>query len=255
MQEDLAIIIQARSGSSRLPNKVLLPFYNNLSILDIIIQRLKENKYKTDLILATSTALNDNKTAEFANKHNILLFRGDEINVLDRFIKSAEAFGYNKLIRVCADNPFILTKYIDELIELGANNEFDYISYKDRYGNPVIKTHYGLFAEFVKLSALKQVANNTDEKKYFEHVTNYIYMHPDIYKINLITLPDSLINRNDLRFTCDTIDDFNLLKNLYIKYLNTYKIREIELDKLLAITDSNKEHLKIMKKGIKKFEK
>lgn len=255
MQDKIAIIIQARSGSSRLANKVLLPFYKNLSILDIIIQRLKNNKRKIQLILATTNNIGDNKVADLAYKHNILQYRGDENNVLQRFIQCAQAFSYSKIIRVCADNPFILIKYVDELIEIGVNNTFDYISYKNSVGTPVIKTHFGLFAEFVTLNALKKIQQNTNSKLFYEHVTNYIYSNPDIFKINLIPLPDLLINRNDLRFTCDTIEDFNMLKNLYSQYVNTYHTENIELEKLLAIADFNKEYKEIMLKGIKQFEK
>lgn len=255
MHHKIAIIIQARAASTRLPNKVILPFYNGLSILEIIIQGLKKNKNKIEIILATTTNSKDDSVADIAVKNNISVFRGDENNVLDRFVKCAVKYNISKIIRVCADNPFLLIKYIDELIEWGANKEFDYISYKNSIGIPVIKTHFGLFAEFVNLSALKNVAKKTDNEIYFEHVTNYIYTHPDFFKVKLIPLPDLLINRNDLRFTCDTIEDFNMLKKLYLLYASTYNSLEIELDKLLSLVDYNRDFLKVMEKGIKQFQK
>jgi len=256
MQDKIAIIIQARAGSNRLPNKVLLPFYNDLSILDIIIQRLKESKYNKDIILATSDNLKDNKIAEFAIKHNILLFRGDENNVLDRFVKCAEEYKMEKIIRVCADNPFILIKYIDDLIDIAIEDKvFDYISYKNSENTPVIKTHLGLFAEFVNLVSLKKVLEKTSDVLYREHVTNYIYSNPDIFKINLVPLPESLIDRKDLRFTCDTIDDFNMLKKLYAAYIATLNTNKIDLENLLSLVNNNQEYLNVMIKGIKQFEK
>lgn len=256
MQDKIAIIIQARAGSNRLPNKVLLPFYNDLSILDIIIQRLKENKYKKDIILATSDNSKDNKIAKLAIKHDVLLFRGDENNVLDRFVKCAEEYKMEKIIRVCADNPFILIKYIDHLIDIANEDKvFDYISYKNSENTPVIKTHVGLFAEFVNLVSLKKVLEQTRDVLYLEHVTNYIYSNPDIFKVNLVSLPESIQARKDLRFTCDTIEDFNMLKKLYAAYIASFNTNKIDLESLLLLVKNNQEYLNVMIKGIKQFEK
>ena len=103
------IIVQARTGSTRLPNKVLLPFYKEQCILDIILQRLKTLKYP--VVVATSSHPNDNKIVKAAKKNNVQIFRASEENVLERYIDCAIENNFSNIIRVCADNPFIDTYF------------------------------------------------------------------------------------------------------------------------------------------------
>ena len=83
-------IFQARSGSTRMPNKILLPFYDGKSILDLLIEKLKRVK-DTQVIIATSVNPNCDPIEEVAKKHEVLCFRGSENDVLQRFIDAAEA--------------------------------------------------------------------------------------------------------------------------------------------------------------------
>ena len=75
---EIAIIVQARCGSKRLPNKMILPFFEDKSILEIIIHRLSK-KYKT--ILATTDSAKDNALANLANSLDVKVFRGSEEHV------------------------------------------------------------------------------------------------------------------------------------------------------------------------------
>lgn len=102
-----AIIIQARTGSTRLPGKVLADFYDGQSILEIIINRCKELDAEWPVIVATSAADADKAIVNLATACGVKTFAGDEQDVLKRFIDAAEQFGARKLIRVCADNPFL----------------------------------------------------------------------------------------------------------------------------------------------------
>ena len=101
------IIIQARTGSTRLHNKILLPFYGEQRIIDILIANIKQACPDKCIVLATTNRPQDDVLAETARQAGILSFRGDEDNVLDRFIRAAEVFGINRFIRVCSDNPFL----------------------------------------------------------------------------------------------------------------------------------------------------
>ena len=99
------IIIQARTGSTRLHNKILLPFYGEQRIIDILIANIKQACPDKCIVLATTNRPQDDVLAETARQAGILSFRGDEDNVLDRFIRAAEVFGINRFIRVCSDHP------------------------------------------------------------------------------------------------------------------------------------------------------
>jgi len=228
------IIIQARSGSTRLPNKMILPFYKEKGVLELLLEKITLEFPEKQIILATTTNLNDNKLVNIANKFKINIFRGSEDNVLDRFIKAAEKYSFSNIIRVCADNPFLDIPHIHILIDEIETNQWDYVSYKTETGLPTIKSHLGLFTEAVTLKALKTIPALTSERHYFEHVTNYIYSHN--YQLNLLNLPEYFNNTNEIRLTLDTIEDFDFQKKLYAKvkdYSTEQLIDLISKDELL----------------------
>tara|TARA_B100000609_G_scaffold195949_1_gene190648 strand:+ start:170 stop:895 length:726 start_codon:yes stop_codon:yes gene_type:complete len=201
------IIVQARTGSTRLPNKVLLPFYQEHCILDIIFQKLKTLSYP--IVVATSSHTNDNQIIEISKRNNVQAFKGSEENVLERFIDCAKENSFSNIIRVCADNPFIDTSLIEELLDESADYSAHFFQDK-----PSIQTHWGVFAEFVSLTALEKIHSLTNEKTYLEHVTNYIYQNPEHFTITKM-IPPILCQANDIRLTVDTHEDFKLAQTLY----------------------------------------
>ena len=95
IKRKLGVIIQARVGSTRLPNKVNLPFFQNDTILDIVIKNLlKLVKDKIQIVLSTGENKENNILKNYSDNYNIEFFQGNEINVLDRFIKTSEAFSF-----------------------------------------------------------------------------------------------------------------------------------------------------------------
>ena len=112
---DIKIIIQARTGSTRLPQKMILPFYENEGIFSLILNRLTSNFKKENIILATSSNPNNDVLAEIARRYGINCFRGSENDVLQRFIDAANQFNATKIIRVCADNPFLDMDFLNFL--------------------------------------------------------------------------------------------------------------------------------------------
>ena len=93
------IIIQARTGSTRLHNKILLPFYGGQRIIDILIGNIKQACAGKTIVLATTDRPQDDILAEVAREAGICCYRGDEDNVLDRFIRAAATFNLDRFIR------------------------------------------------------------------------------------------------------------------------------------------------------------
>jgi spore coat polysaccharide biosynthesis protein SpsF len=249
---DFKIIIQARLGSSRLPRKVLIPFVNNKSILQILIENLLKVFSKDQIILATTKSDIDDELERFAINNKLNYFRGEESNVLKRFIDCAEHLKVSNIIRVCADNPFLMPQFITEIIN-NVDEEYDYVSFKFPDGTPTIKSHIGLFAEYTNLRALKKIAELTADPIYLEHVTNYLYSHSSLFRIKFINLPPNLQNRKDIRLTIDSQEDFDNLKELY-KNLPEITDENFLKDLLFAI-DNNYQLKNIMIEQIKKYEK
>ena len=204
---NIGIIVQARNNSQRLPEKVTLPFYQDQSILEIILKKLKLTKYP--VIVATTRQKQDNKIIQISKKENVLFFRGNEKNVLERFINCANKFKLSHIIRVCADNPFINIELISELIDSKSDYAVHFIN-----NQPSIKTHWGIFSEFVTLKSLKKIQELTKNKIYQEHVTNYIYENPQKFIIKKLDPPKECLNKK-VRLTVDTEEDFKITQKIY----------------------------------------
>ncbi len=240
------IIIQARTNSSRLPNKILLPFYGEKTILDIILENLSELYTSSKIIIATSDSKDDD-AIYYKYNNSYKIFRGDEKDVLDRYISAMELESLNSCIRICSDNPFIIPIEINKLLKITDFNT-DYCSFLIN-GVPSIRSHCGYFAEYVSYNALKLVDIECKDIDIREHVTSYIYMSgKNNFKINWLLdyFDNSLIG--EIRLTVDNIEDFKLAKLIYNKVMSD----RISLD-VIEITEyiySNKEWLRIMKNNM-----
>ena len=244
---NIGIIVQARLGSSRLPDKIILPFYNGKSIIDILLEKLhKINNVK--IIVATTVNPADDKLAKYLSDKGEIIYRGSENDVLERFISAAKDNGCDAIVRICSDNPFIDIEGIELLIEAAKKSHADYIGFKIN-GKPSIQTHFGFWGEFVRLEALETVYHNPDASQAdHEHVTYHIYNHPDDFSCEFIDAPDFLQNRNDIRLTVDTADDFSNA-GVVFKSLNE-KTRDFSLEEVIGFLDSHPEIKDSMKKNI-----
>ena len=213
------IIIQARMGSTRLPRKVLREFYNGQTLLEIVIGNLQKVE-GTKLVVATSVNSNNDELDSFLKEKGVNVFRGDENDVLDRFIRAAEANGIQGVVRICSDNPFLDWHGVASLVDKAKTCDADYIGYRIN-DTPSIKTHFGFWGEYVTLDALKRVAATTDDKQAHEHVTIHIYTHPEEYKCEWILCPQFLQGRNDIRLTVDNAEDFENAQKVYKTLIET----------------------------------
>ena len=210
---NLGIIIQARLGSTRLPGKILLPFYGEQTIIDILLEKMHQAT-DAQVIIATTTSPGNDLLVRHLESNGELVFRGSENDVLNRFIKAAEEYQLKGIIRICSDNPFLDPEGIRTLIDKAQQSNAQYIGF--RINNlPSIKTHFGFWGEYVTLDALRQVAWSTDAPLAHEHVTIHIYTHPEEYHCEWINCPDFIQGRNDIRLTVDTQEDFENAQQVY----------------------------------------
>ena len=175
-------IIQARTGSTRLPGKVLMKV-NGKTLLEYEIKRIKQSKKVDKIVVATSTKKNDDKIANLCKKIGVDCFRGSEKNVLDRYYQCSLKYPeYGNIIRISADCPLIDPKVIDKVVTaFEKNKKFEYVS------NVLEETFpYGLAVEVFSRRALLLAAKNAKSAFDKEHVTPYIWRnHPDDFQ----TLP------------------------------------------------------------------
>lgn len=209
------IVLQARSGSTRMPQKMIIPFYAETGILQTLLLRLIQENFNVPIVLATSINPKDDEIERIGQNVGVNVYRGSENNVLERFIGAANAYNFDKLIRVCADNPFLDMKCLKHQIDAFKHSDTDYWCYCKSDLTPTIKTHFGFWTEGVKRSALKKIGELTNEIIYQEHVTNFIYSHPEIFKIHFEHISELVESSENIRLTIDTPNDFKLAQEIY----------------------------------------
>ncbi len=242
------IVVQARTGSTRMPGKIVQPVDGNNTFLHILLSRLKYVGHAVETIVATSTAPNDDVIEKIGKDMGSPVFRGPENNVLDRFIQCAQQHDIQTIIRICSDNPFIDLERLSELID--AYSGEDYLSFEVN-GKPCILTHYGFFAEIVSYNALLQI-HKSAQPNCIEHVTNCIYTQPHKFNIKLIPISIPLQN---IRCTLDTPQDFDVLKEIYFEWHRNVEIGNQDFHSLIEFLESKPDLLHNMKQQIKQNDK
>jgi spore coat polysaccharide biosynthesis protein SpsF len=201
-------IIAARNGSTRLSNKSLLKLYDK-TILEHIIDRLKQVKKINKIILATTIKKEDDSLCKIAKKNNIYYFRGDENNVLYRFWKCSEGYDGDHIIRIVADSPCLDYKIIEKLIEkhLKENNDLTCMDTLDN-----LSFCDGLHVEIITKKALNISNIHAKLKSDLEHVTTFAKNNSDKFKIGVIK---SDKDYSYIRLSIDYKEDYDLLKHVF----------------------------------------
>jgi spore coat polysaccharide biosynthesis protein SpsF len=247
----LGLILQARTGSTRLPEKVIRPFFSGKSILDLLVEKVR--KLGVPAVLATTVNPSDDRIAELGARHNFPVFRGSENDVLDRFVQAARQFKFDKIIRVCADNPFLDLAGMRILIDAFENSDADYLGFQLAGNKPSILTHFGFWTEAVRLDALEKAQKTTAEKLYHEHVTNFIYGNPNIFRVQFIPAGPQVFSRTDIRMTLDTPEDFTVQQEIFATI--SKENPNFGIPEIVSWLDRHPEILEIMKTEIEKNQK
>jgi spore coat polysaccharide biosynthesis protein SpsF len=198
-------IIQARMGSTRLPGKVLKQVLGK-PLLSYMIERVRDAKTVSDIIVATTLNSEDDAIFELCRQLGVLVFRGSEENVLERFYRAAQTYGVTTVMRLTADCPLIDPDLLDELAEFYFQGGYDYAS---NCLHPTLPD--GLDAEVFSLRALEAAYGNAFLPSHLEHVTPYILENAEIFKIGNWTYHKDL---SGLRWTVDRPEDFLFVRSV-----------------------------------------
>jgi spore coat polysaccharide biosynthesis protein SpsF len=204
----IAAILQARMGSARFPGKVLASIKGKPLVMHIV-ERIQATRKISTIILATTELPIDDELIDFAKEKRINCYRGEENNVLARFYGAATQYKADVIVRVCCDDPLIDHRILDELINLHLRTESDYTSTSHERTYPM-----GVEAEIFNYNALEKSLHNAIKDYELEHVTPYIYEHPESFKINFLEASGKL-RRPELRLTVDTREDLNLIRRIF----------------------------------------
>jgi len=198
-------VIQARTGSSRLPGKVLEDL-GGRSVLEWVVRAARAASQIDTVIVATSTAAGDDTVVDLAGSLGVEVVRGSEDDVLSRFVAALDAHPADAVVRLTADCPLLDPTLIDAVAGAwAAAPTHDYVSTVLVRSLP-----RGMDVELVTARALRSVdrmAVGHDRV----HVTSAVYADPTAYRLlGLVVTPSA----QDLRVTVDTPEDLALLRAL-----------------------------------------
>ena len=203
---EFGVIIAARTGSARLPGKVLLPLMG-LPVLVFLLRRLKTSQMTSRFIVATTDRPEDNSLAEVAEKEGARVFRGSSDNVLGRYVLAARGESFDYAVRATGDCPFIDGTTLDRVLkQCVALPSYDLVSTKPAFP-------HGIDYEIYPKVLFEQIDQDNPTPEEREHICNYIYSRSGQYNIVRLTPPSDMVCAQRL-FLLDTPEDYSRMCRL-----------------------------------------
>jgi len=197
----IGIAIFARMDSNRLPGKALIDI-SGRTMLGRVLHQLRHTSVSDPLIVATSDRALDDPIAKLTENEGAVVFRGSDSDVLGRAVDCAHHFGFDALVRISGDSPFIDGDIIEQLVD------------QHRSVAPDITTNVfprtlppGMSVEVISTSVLYRMQGTTDSAEDHEHVTKYIYDHPTEFNIHPVTFHKG--NYDTIHLAVDTQRDLD----------------------------------------------
>ena len=201
-------IVQARMGSTRLPNKVMKPIAG-VPMIELLLARLSKSKQIDQIVLATSSDARNTPLVEHVEKLGYMCVRGSENDVLDRYLVAARQAQADVVVRITGDCPLIDPALVDQVIERFKAEGVDYLSNTAPASYPD-----GLDTEVFCLQSLDRAGRESQDQFDHEHVTPYL-RKPGLYKTGAMQHSEDL---SGLRWTVDEPADFQVVSQVFAHF-------------------------------------
>ncbi len=199
------VMIQARCGSSRLPGKVILDLHGK-PMLQWMIERVQMSRYADDVIVVTSFGREDLPIVSLCSSMGVPVYCGSQNDVLDRYYQAACLLKAEYIVRLTADCPCFDAGLLDEAIST-LDKDADYRGMmSETFAD-------GLDLEIIKFKALEKAWREADKASEREHVTRYLILHPELFKLQDFVSESG--NFGEKRWTVDEPEDFEFVKKIY----------------------------------------
>jgi len=197
----IAVFLQVRINSTRLPGKAVKNIYEDITVAGSAMIQLK--KIKADCHVLLTDQNSSAVLKKEIDRYGFELFIGDENNVLNRFTSAARFYNADTVIRATGDNPFVFYEKAQRILDLHIENRADHSIFT---GMPI-----GSGVEVVESEALYQAEKNTRSPYDIEHVTPYVYNHPELFRLYHIKSEEDAFYPEG-RITIDTENDYLYMK-------------------------------------------
>ncbi len=224
------VFIPIRLSNTRLPQKAM-KLVNGKPIITYLIERLLSAKKIRNVIICTTTNESDDPLVNLLKKFNVKVFRGNEKDILIRYLDAARKFETDFIVSVDGDDVYTDTDYVNEIVSIYEKINYDYID--------MIEFPFGIASVGIKTSALEKICNlkqteNTD--------TGYrlFFTENDIFNVHQLKPKKEIIFPKNLRLTLDYEEDLVLAKEIFKNLGNDFHLHDI-----LELVTKNPELLKI----------
>jgi len=207
--QKIVATIEARMTSSRLPGKVLLDLAGKPA-LEQLVERLRRSRYLDDIVVATTDRPTDDPVETLCRQIGCSFFRGSEDDVLARVLGAARSVSADLIVEITGDCPAVDWRHLDQLIETFFSGEYDYVA------NTSGPRPYpvGFEVQVFPVAVLAEVDQLTRNPVDHEHVSLYIYSHPERYRVHYVEAGPDLYDP-ELEVTLDTPEDYQLIQSVF----------------------------------------
>lgn len=224
-------MIQARCGSTRLPNKVLKNLYGKPA-LQRMIERVQKSRKIDEVMVITSIKKDNLPILKLCSSINIRVGVGSEDDVLDRYYQAAKLLHPEYVIRLTADCPCFDAELLDMAIER-MEPDTDYCAMlSETFAD-------GLDLEIIRFTALKKAWKEARHSYEREHVTQYIIHHPEMFKQQDFVSPVGYFGNH--RWTVDEAEDFEVINRIYGYFLKERKTEDFGYKEILQYLEKHPE--------------
>lgn len=205
------VVVQARTGSTRLPGKILLPLAGAPLILRML-ERVLGARSRFELVVATSDRPEDDGLAERVRRFGVRVSRGHPRDLVDRHYKAAQQARADVVVKIPSDCPLVDPVAIDAVLGLflADPDRYDFVSNLHPASWPD-----GNDVEAMSFAALEQTFREASLEHEREHTTSFVWDHPERFRVGNVSLDGGRDLSLSHRFTIDYPDDYALVATVY----------------------------------------
>ncbi len=201
----IGAIVQSRMGSKRLPEKALVGIAGK-PLLQYVLERLERCEMLEAVVVATSTAHEDDAIARFCQGRGMGCYRGPLDDVAGRFVGVLERNGWEAFVRISGDSPLLDQRLVDQGVKLFCAGDFDLVTNVWPRSYP-----YGQSVEVVAAEIFKRTYQRMKGRDDREQVTRFFYRQEREFEISNFK---SAVNYAGLRLVVDTAEDLKKVEAL-----------------------------------------
>jgi spore coat polysaccharide biosynthesis protein SpsF len=207
----IVTVVQARTGSTRLPNKVLMPLAGKPLIIRML-ERVCKSENTGKIVVAVTEEKSDDELADICKAEGYTVFRGHTADLLDRHYKAGLKHNADAVVKIPSDCPLIDSQVIDKVISL-------FISNKDKY-DFVSNLHPATYpdgndVEIISMQSLEKAWKEAEKNFEREHTTPYLWENPGLFRIGNIEWETGLDYSMTHRWTIDYWEDYLFIKEIF----------------------------------------